>query len=292
MSYLFEDEKVVVKDEIEGGYWHILSVDDEPSIHQITKLVLAGFTFENKKIKLSTASSAQEAIDYLKHHSDVALVLLDIVMERDDAGFDVANYLRSNENNHTTRIIIRTGQPGNLPEHEILKQFDVDGFTEKTELSTEKLHAIIYSSLRAYRDIVSIQQCKTKLETLIESMSHLTTSTSFEQLHKRLKEEAETLIVSAQNLALATRSPEGEINFIFADNAKNDTLIDRIHFSATTQQHLLNDDSSISYHALSDGSSLHFCIEPDERLCTPGKKVLLSLSDAVCLIYLHLSHPE
>ncbi|MDF1882005.1 response regulator [Sulfurimonas sp. MAG313] len=293
MNYLFnEDENTILEEEVQEEFWHILSVDDEPSIHQITKLVLSGFSFENKKIKFSTADSAQEAISYLKKHKDVALVLLDIVMERDDSGFDVANFLREDEKNHTTRIIIRTGQPGNFPEHKILEEFDVDGFAEKTELSTEKLHTIIYSALRSYRDISKLTKCKTKLESLLESMSRLSTSESFEQLHYRLKEESQTLVIKTHNISLALRDEKGEISFLFSDKIADSSLYKEIEESSRSKQTILNNVHSISYHKLKDGKTLHLCIEPDEELCNAGKKILASLADAVYLIYLNLVHSK
>lgn len=287
MSYLFENEDIT-KNEVEEEYWHILSVDDEPSIHQITKLVLSGFSFENKKIKLSTADSAAEAIEYLKNHNDVALVLLDIVMERDDAGFDVANYLRDDICNHTTRIIIRTGQPGSFPEDKIVQDFDIDGFSEKTELTTEKLHTIVYSALRSYRDISSINRCKIRLEGLLESMSRLSTSNSFEQLHKRLKEEVHGLVSKVQNISLAKRDQEGNISFIFSDKLACEDLNKEIERSALSKKSLFDSSHSISYHSLDNNQSLHLCFEPDEDLCDAGKKILSSLDDAIYLIYLSL----
>jgi len=287
MSYLFEDEDIQ-ENEVQEEYWHILSVDDEPSIHQITKLVLSGFSFENKKIKLSTANSAQEAIEYLKNHGDVALVLLDIVMERDDAGFDVANYLRDDVCNHTTRIIIRTGQPGSFPEHEVIEKFDIDGFAEKTDLTSDKLQTIIYSALRSYRDISTLSKCKTKLENLLASMSRLMVVNSFEQLHQRLKEEAETLVISSQNISLAKRDKDGNVKFFFSDEPAPPSLYRYIEESAQNKDSILNEEFSVSYHVLKNNESLHLCFEPDENLCDAGKKILSSLSDAIYLIYLAL----
>jgi len=43
-------------------------LDDEEDIHQVTKLVLAGFTFENKGLRFYDAYSAAEAKELLKQN--------------------------------------------------------------------------------------------------------------------------------------------------------------------------------------------------------------------------------
>jgi len=282
MNFLFEDEVETTTSE---DIWHILSVDDEPSIHQVTELVLSGFSFENKKIKLSTADSASSAIEFLKKNSDVALVLLDIVMERDDAGFDVANYLREDINNHTTRIIIRTGQPGSFPEAEVIRKFDIDGFAEKTDLTTDKLQTIVYSALRSYRDIATITQCKLRLESLLSSMSKLYTSKSISQLQTTLKTEIKKLTFSVNNIYLIKRSPDGNLETIFADKDLDESLSSKIQESALQKTTIIKDEISISYHDLDNGYSLHLCLEPNTSLCDISKKISSSLAEAVYIIY-------
>lgn len=72
----------------------VLIVDDEVEVHSVTKAVLSQFVFEGKKLELLSAYNGAEAIEILKKHNDVQLVLLDVVMESDDAGLIVAKKIR------------------------------------------------------------------------------------------------------------------------------------------------------------------------------------------------------
>ena len=96
--------------------WKILIVDDEVEIHNITRLALDDFTFENKKLQFLSAYSGTDARQVMIDNPDVAVTLLDVIMESDDAGLITAKYIREILQNRAIRIILRTGQPGQVPE--------------------------------------------------------------------------------------------------------------------------------------------------------------------------------
>jgi signal transduction histidine kinase len=131
----------------------VLVIDDDKYVHQLTKMVLKGFTFEDAPIRLVSAMSAKEAMTYLDTHSNVAVALVDVVMETDHAGLDLVNYVRNDCNNNEIRLIVRTGQPGVAPEESIFKDYDINDYLSKTELSAHKLRMALLNALRSYRDI-------------------------------------------------------------------------------------------------------------------------------------------
>jgi signal transduction histidine kinase len=131
----------------------VLVIDDDKYVHQLTKMVLKGFTFEDAPIRLVSAMSAKEAMTYLDTHSKVAGALVDVVMETDHAGLDLVNYVRNDCNNNEIRLIVRTGQPGVAPEESIFKDYDINDYLSKTELSAHKLRMALLNALRSYRDI-------------------------------------------------------------------------------------------------------------------------------------------
>jgi len=92
--------------------WKILIVDDEVEIHNITRLSLGDFTYDNKKLEFLSAYSGKEARQVMIDNPDVAVILLDVIMESDDAGLITAKYIRETLQNRAVRIILRTGQPG------------------------------------------------------------------------------------------------------------------------------------------------------------------------------------
>ena len=132
-DFLFSDEPEEIVSEIEQGTWKVLIVDDEPEVHAVTKLALSDFEFQNKRLEFISAYSGAEAKQLIDEHSDAAIVLLDVVMETDDAGLQVAKYIRETAQNNHIRIILRTGQPGQAPERQVIVNYDINDYKSKTE---------------------------------------------------------------------------------------------------------------------------------------------------------------
>jgi len=153
--------------------WKVLVVDDEEQIHSVTKLVLNDFSFDGRELELFHVYSAKEAIEFFQKHDDIAVCLLDVVMETDSAGLDVVSKIRDDMKNNYTRIVLRTGQPGQAPEENVIKNYDINDYKDKTELTNLKLHTLIYSCLRAYRDIISLNQTRRGLEQVIKASNNV-----------------------------------------------------------------------------------------------------------------------
>ncbi|KQX67014.1 hypothetical protein ASD40_27815 [Paenibacillus sp. Root444D2] len=158
---------------IEQDPWVVLIVDDEKQIHQVTKMVLQDFEFDGKKLEFHSAFSALEAKQLLKQQPNASLVLLDVVMEQDDAGLQIVKYIREELNNQAIRIILRTGQPGQAPERTVIMDYDINDYKEKTELTTQKLFTTVVTALRSYRDIKTIEKSRSGLEEIIKSSASL-----------------------------------------------------------------------------------------------------------------------
>ena len=86
------DEPLVFVDEAErpgdaaAASWRILIVDDEPDVHEVTLLALRDVIIEGRSLSFLHARSAAEAETLLRQEDDIAVVLLDVVMETEDAG--------------------------------------------------------------------------------------------------------------------------------------------------------------------------------------------------------------
>lgn len=133
-------------------------------LHAITRAVLKGFEFEGKNFELIHAHSSMESKSILEENDDTALILLDIVMETDDAGLVFVEYVRNVLENKLVRIVLRTGQPGQAPIRDIVISLDIDDYKEKTELTVDKLFTTVISSIRAYRDLIDIEQKRLVIE--------------------------------------------------------------------------------------------------------------------------------
>ncbi len=138
--------------------WRILVVDDEEGIHGITRMVFRGYRFENRPIELISALSGGEAREILQSTPDIALILLDVVMESDDEGLRLIDFVRNTLGNQDVRIILRTGHPGCAPETEVIVDYDINDYLSKAELSASRLLTSVVVALRSYRDIESARR--------------------------------------------------------------------------------------------------------------------------------------
>lgn len=154
--------------------WNILIVDDDEEIHTVTKLALSGLVVHDRTLNFLHANSGKQAKEVLDEHGrDVAILLLDVVMETDDAGLTVVEYLRETLKLHEPRIILRTGQPGFAPEEQIIKTYDINDYKMKTELTRAKLLTTVISSIRSYQQILTINQSRLGLQKIIHSSANL-----------------------------------------------------------------------------------------------------------------------
>ena len=174
--------------------WKVLIVDDEPEIHAVTKLALTDFVFQDKDIEFISAHSGEDAKDVMRAHNDIAVVLLDVVMETDDAGLRVAEFIRKEVKNYFTRIILRTGQPGQAPEHDVVMNYDINDYKSKTELTSQKLFTTLISALRSYRDIININKSREGLEQLINASTSLFSLSSLESFMQSLVQQLTSLV--------------------------------------------------------------------------------------------------
>ncbi len=165
-SLLFQTTEKRTKKTSEDTF-SVLIVDDIVDVHRLTKMVLKNFEFEGKSLKLLNAYSAKDAIDQLSRSEDIAVVLLDIVMESSDAGLQVVNHIRNVLHDNTVRIILRTGEPGATPEKSIILEYDINDYLSKAEITSTKLTMSLVTALRSYRDIKrasELQEAKLKAE--------------------------------------------------------------------------------------------------------------------------------
>jgi len=130
--------------------WPVLIVDDDPSIHAVTRLCLHGFSFQSRPLEWLSAHSAAEGRSIMASRADIALVLLDVVMETDQAGLDLARHIREELHNHIIRIVVRTGEAGQAPPLKVVDQYEIDDFRLKTDLTFERMTVLVKTALRTY----------------------------------------------------------------------------------------------------------------------------------------------
>lgn len=170
----------------------LLIIDDEKEVHVMTKLVLSDYSFKNYTLDFYSAYSAIEAKGLIRQHPDAALILLDVVMETKTAGLDIARFIRKQEKNSKLRIILRTGQPGKAPENDIILNYDINDYKEKTELTSQKLFTTITTALRSYLHLLDLEKKTVEIENK----------------NNQLNDEVARRIVAESNLTKYNRSLE------------------------------------------------------------------------------------
>lgn len=138
--------------------WKVLIVDDEEGIHGITRMIFRGYEFEQRGIELISAMNGTEARKILAEQQDIALALLDVVMETDHEGLQLVDFIRNQLNNQDIRVILRTGHPGYAPEAQVIVNYDINDYLSKAELSASRLLTSVVVALRSYRDIKTARQ--------------------------------------------------------------------------------------------------------------------------------------
>lgn len=174
--------------------WKVLIADDEPDVHKVTRMVLHNFSFDGLKLELISAYSGQEAKDIMAERDDIALAILDVVMEDEHAGLEVARYIREDLHNRYTRLVLRTGQPGQAPENEVIRNYDINDYKDKTELTTTKLNTLLYATLRSYRDICTLNQHRKGLEGVLKASTEVFGSGTLNKFASAVLSQITTLL--------------------------------------------------------------------------------------------------
>jgi response regulator RpfG family c-di-GMP phosphodiesterase len=127
------------------------------------------------------------------------MVFLDVVMETEDAGLDVVRYLREILGNTMTRVILRTGQPGQAPERKVILEYDINDYKTKTELTAQKLFTSVVAGLRAYADLEIIEQNRSGLESIVSASASIFKIQSMERFVQGVLTQLASLLKLGEN---------------------------------------------------------------------------------------------
>lgn len=199
--------------------WKIMVVDDDDGVHSSTRFALERVQVDGRPIEIIDLYSGDEARDYLLKHQDVALALVDVVMESDHAGLDFVQWVREKQKNKAIRLVLRTGQPGQAPERHVVVNYDIDDYKTKSELTAQKLFTLLHASLRSYRQIRALERSMHGLEMVIDAAVTLCRSNSvaafasgvLEQVTALLNLGSESMLCQTQGLAACATDSQLQI---------------------------------------------------------------------------------
>lgn len=187
--------------------WPILVVDDDEQVHQMTQVIMRDLSYQGRPFKCIEATSAAEAAAILDLQPEIPVVLLDVVMETPDAGLRLVRHIREELGNRRIRIILRTGQPGDAPERDVVLAYDINDYKSKAELTAQKMFTAVVGALRAWADITTIERLNAELSELNVSLE--------DKVEKRTSELRDS------NEALARSKTRAETALLRETEAKN-----------------------------------------------------------------------
>lgn len=223
MSFLGEEgnpeNKKIVSDlgrPQEAQFWRVLITDDEQDVHSATTFALRNTKILGRRLDFLHAKSAEETVKVLQENDDIAVILLDVVMETPNAGLDLVAVIREELKNNQARIILRTGQPNQAPEIEVIRDYDINDYKLKSELTQNKLYASLTTAIRSYQQIKTIEASKQGLDLIVHASADLISK-------KGINEFAQGVIV--QLCGLLTIKPDGLICVRKNENDLGEALI-------------------------------------------------------------------
>lgn len=304
-DFLFQDDADSVNDDssvYSSLPWKVLIVDDDDSIHQITTLVLNKFHFEQRPLLILHAKSAKEAEQLLSQHDDIAVAIVDVVMETQYAGLELVRHIRETLKNRRIRLVLRTGQPGEAPEEHVIRDYDINDYKNKTEVTAIKLKTLLYAGLRSYRDICIIEHHKAGLEKIIGcTTSFLQCSTLREFASLILGQVAYLLGLEREQIyccAAVNHSADTalRLNVIASNVVTNNKLpaevTEKIVSVAQQKSSYYGEDCFIGYFTTHKGSENFLYVSKGTRLELTDHQLLSYFSHNIAIAYENISLRE
>ena len=280
-NFIFQDE---VEEEIDDKphkadkFWRILVIDDDESVHQVTKLVLADAEIEHRRLDIVSAFSSKQAKEIMLNDNSFCMAFVDVVMETDHAGLELVEWIRKDLKNQSIRLILRTGQAGSAPEAKVIKEFDINDYKEKTDFTANKMITTVYASIRAYRDIMTIQRSLDAFKKLIETTHDLLKidqlknfgSAALDHLLALMNVESSALYIARTQVDFAKKSTSSIIactgKYVCEADSLEASDIDeqvkaRIQQVFIDKSHYRDDTCFVGYYRASDNAASVLYIE-------------------------------
>lgn len=311
---MFNDEQLDAAAELDTP-WNILVVDDEEDIHQVTRLVLSRFHIEGRPLKIFSARTVPEAHKILLEEPNLAVAILDVVMEEEDSGLQLARYIREEKGNLFTRIVLRTGQPGQAPEADVVERYDINDYKEKTELTTQKLRTMCISLIRSYRDLCQIDEHRRGLQRLISTTSEIFEATQLATFASIILEQVMILLRLNKDAIfcqlIQRTSVDGQVSssepdfHVLAASGEHQHLVNQqlsgvlnpeilkaMQDALAVKKTIFTEHSVTGYYRSISGNENILYVATGRSLSTLDKELLDLYSRHVALAYEHLAKLE
>lgn len=191
-QFAFSDDEL--PSPVSQRVWRVLAVDDDVDFQRATAFALSELEVLGGRVELVQAFSCREAQMMLALQQDIALVLLDVVMETEDAGLRLIHSLREVIGNRDARVVLLTGEPGLAPAHEVMRDYDINDYWAKSELCAERLLTVLTAAVRGYAQLRAVAIARRGLQMIVESSNALFCSKNTRELSAKILTEISSLL--------------------------------------------------------------------------------------------------
>ena len=283
-----------------GRRWKIAVIDDDPAVQDGTRFALSDYRLNGQGLEIISASSAEEGREVMRANPDIAAVLLDVIMETDNAGLELVQYIRNELKNETVRIILRTGQPGQAPERRVIIDYDINDYKAKTELTADKLFTSLTAALRGYQQLQRMVDTRRGLEIIIDAASTLYDFKSMQRLAEGvLTQIASLLNVACAGILVLREGLNGSASFSVlacsgcysrfigarAAEALDEELRKLVDEAFRARQHDFKDRRSVLYIPTGSGREVVVLLEAEKDLSDTDRALVEILSSRLAVAF-------
>ncbi len=125
----------------------VLIVDDSEDIRQVTKMSMKSVRWEDQRLSLFFADSGAQAVEIAEENPDLAVVLIDAIMETENAGYEASRRIREELGNKKVRIFLRSGKEPESP----IAEIDVQYIPK--DQTAQQLGEVVLGAIATYQGI-------------------------------------------------------------------------------------------------------------------------------------------
>lgn len=274
-------------------FWRILIVDDDREVHNATLFALHDILIDGRPLEFLHAYSGAEALAILRSETDIAVALLDVVMEHESSGLDLVRTIRQELGLSELRIILRTGQPGYAPEMRVIRDYDINDYKTKSELTRIRLLTTLTTAIRSFDQIRTIMAGRRGLTLIVNSAADLFSRRALSgfaegvltQLSALLGLPPEGLLCARDAHPAAPGEPRplmvvgaagrysGLINRSL-DEVDDPTIVSDVRRCLTEKLNIYDDNSTVLYFTGDDGKNAAVFLATREPLSATDRQLL------------------
>ena len=187
--------------------WRVLAIDDDADFQASLKNALRDAFILDRQVELHQVLSRQEAAHLLARDRDFAVLLVDVVMETDDAGLRLIKGIREMLGMHEPRIILLTGQPGFAPIDDVMRDYDLCDYCLKSDLAARGLKNILTGAIRSYHQLITISGARKGLQLILEASNRFSVARSIQDMASAALTEVAILLGVPEEGIVAVEGP-------------------------------------------------------------------------------------